>query len=377
MPGEVYENFLKGEYAVENGDDSLIITKSSCYRVKEETIALVENLPGEGDRDFFVRVMEELGIEKAGPIFDRLLAIGALRIRQKRSPLRLLSVLLRPDFRLIPAAWQKGAFKALGLAPSAQWLGRNFKFVFALAAAGLLLSLAVSYTGLYPALAKLSHGAPATLTMFALVFLGSVIHELGHSYAAAAAGIAFRPIGFSVYLFMPVFYANVSGMERLPLREKASIDLGGFFTESAYLLALLALWYFTRNLLFLAAVKWMSLIMVLNMNPLLRTDAYWLYKDFRKSFPGNRLADRIHYFYLASFLGFSLYLFKYIYLRAGAIFSLLSSLWASPALLLSEGYKIALGVYIVIMFFMGVPRRLEETRQEWLEMKGGKAAAGA
>lgn len=377
MPGEIYENFLKGDYAVENGDASLIITKSSCYRVKEETIALVENLPGEGDRDFFVRAMEELGIEKAGPIFDRLLAIGALRIKQKKSPLRLLAFLLRPDFRLIPAAWQERAFKALGLAPSAQWLGRNFKTVFALAAAGLLISLVISYTGIYPRLAGVSSGEPKTLHMLLLVLLGSIIHELGHSYAAAASGIAFRPIGFSVYLFMPVFYANVSGMERLPLKEKASIDMGGFFTESAYLLGLLALWYFTRNLLFLAAVKWMSLIIVFNMNPLLRTDAYWLYKDFRKSFPGNRFADRVHYLYLAAFLGFSLYLFKYIYLQAGAILTLLSSVWASPSLLLSEGYKIVLGVYIVIMFFMGVPRRLEETRQEWLEMKGGKAPAGA
>ncbi|HCC47410.1 MAG TPA: hypothetical protein DEQ38_04750 [Elusimicrobia bacterium] len=377
MSETLYENFLKGEYAVENGDASLIITKSSCYRVKEETIALVENLPARGDKQHFIKAMEGLGIAKAAPIFDRLLAIGALRLKEKKKLSGALSAIVRPDFRLIPAAWQEKAFRALGLAPSPEWLGRNFGKVFALAAAGLLLSLAVSYTGLYPALAKLSHGAPATLTMFALVFLGSVIHELGHSYAAAAAGIAFRPIGFSIYLFLPVFYANVSGMERLPLKEKAAIDLGGFFTESAYLLLLLALWFFTKDLLFLAAVKWMSLIIVFNMNPLLRTDAYWLYKDFRKSFPGHRLADWFHYLYLAAFLGFSLYLFKYIYLQAGTILALLSSIWASPALLLSEGYKIILGFYLIIIFFTGGAKRLEETRQEWLEMKGGKAPARA
>jgi len=367
--GTFYENFLKGEYAVENGDSSLIITKSSCYRVREETLALVENLPAEGAREHFIRAMEGLGIEKAGPIFDKLLAIGALRIKRKSSLRGALSALLRPEFKLLPAAWQEKAFKALGLAPSPQWLDRNFWRVILLAAAGLALSLAVSYSGIYPELADISSGEPKTLHMLLLVLLGSVIHELGHSYAAAAAGIAFRPIGFSFYLFFPVFYANVSGMERLGLKEKAAIDLGGFFTQSVYLLVLLVLWYFTRNLLFLESVRWLSLIIVFNMNPFLRTDCYWLYKDFRKSSPDSRPADWFHRLYLAAFLGFSLYLFRYLYLRAGDIGGLLSAAWAEPSLLLSEGYKIILGLYMIVMFFMGGARRLEETRQEWLELK--------
>ncbi|HNW44864.1 MAG TPA: hypothetical protein PKI19_10195 [Elusimicrobiales bacterium] len=369
MNGIIYENHFKGEYAVENGDASLLITSTSCYRVKEEILGLVEHLPAEGGREFFVAALEQLGIEKCASIFDRLLELGVLRRKQGRTLRGFVRGLLLPNFRLIPAALQQKFFEFLRLAPSPGWPDRNFGKVTLLAAAGVLIGLAGSYTGIYPQLAKLSSGEPATLQLLALVLLGSVVHELGHSYAAAAAGIGFRPIGFSVYLFMPVFYANVSGMERLTLREKAAIDMGGFFAQSAYLLSLLALWVFTRSLLFLAAVKWMSLIMVFNMNPFLRTDCYWLYKDFRKNFPDNRAADWFHRLYLAAFFCFSLYLFRYLYYQAGYVWSLLAAAWARPALLFSQGYKIILGAYVIMMFFMGGVRRLQETRQEWLELK--------
>jgi hypothetical protein len=243
-----------------------------------------------------------------------------------------------------------------------------------MASAGILISLAVSYSGIYPVLAGISSGEPKTLYMLLLVLLGSIIHELGHSYAAAAAGIGFRPIGFSIYLFFPVFYANVSGMERLTLKEKAAIDMAGFFTQSACLMALLVVWYLTRDLLFLETVRWMSLIIVFNMNPLIKTDCYWLYKDFRKGSPENKLTGWLHYLYLAAFVGFTLYLFRYLYHQVGYIYGLLASVWAEPSILLSEGYKIVLGLYMVIMFFMGGARRLEETRQEWLELKRRRSA---
>jgi len=373
MSETVYENHLKGEYAVENGEDSLIITSSSCYRMKEETLSLIDNLPKEGGKDFFLKAMSEMGIEKAEAIFDRLLAIDALRPARKKPVRKLLLSLIRPDLRLIPAAWQEKFFRAARLAPVPGRLGRNSGGIFFLAAAGVLAGLVVSYSGIYPELAKISSGRPQTFQMLALVLLGSVIHELGHSWSAAAAGIGFRPVGFSVYLFYPVFYTNVSGMEKLSAKEKTAIDLGGFFTQSAYLILLLGLWYLTKNLLFLETVRWMSLIMLFNLNPFLRTDGYWLYKDARKGFGDNKYARRLHYLYLAAFALFSLYLFRYLYLRVGSIYALLVSVWAEPSVLLSEGYKIVLGFYMLIMFFMGGARRLEETRQEWLELKRQKA----
>ena len=377
MTGPVYENYLKGEYAVENGEASLIITKSSCFRVREETLSLVDALPPEGGREAFVEALSAMGIERPDVIFDRLLEIGALRIKQKRSPLRLLSALLNPDIRLIPAGWQEKFFSAAGIKPSSDVLFRYFPHILSLAAAGLLISLAVSYTGIYPALQAHSAGETKTLHLLALVLLGSVIHELGHSYAAAAAGIAFRPIGLSLYLFFPVFYANVSGMERLPFRAKASIDLGGFFSQSAYMSLLLAAWYFSKAAVFLEAVRWTSLVIVFNMNPLLKTDLYWLYSDFRKSRAGGGIADLVHRGYLLCFVGFSIYLFRYAWLQAGQLLEMILASLREPSLLLAGGHKIVLGVYMIIIFFMASARRLEETRQEWLAVGRGSEAGSA
>ena len=270
MPGIVYESHLKGEYAVENGNDSLIITSSSCYRMKEETLSLIDHLPKEGDRDSYARAMSAMGLEKAESIFDRLLAIDVLRVKRRNTVSKTLLSLLKPDLRLVPAAWQERFFKAAGLSASGGWLRENRKTLFFMAGAGIVLCLGFSCGAIYPTLAKVSSGQPKTLHLLALVLLGSLIHELGHSCAAASAGIGLRPVGFSVYLFYPVFYTNVSGMERLSVGEKAAIDSGGFFAQSAYLFLLLLAWGFTRDLLLLEAMRWISLIMLFNLNPLLK-----------------------------------------------------------------------------------------------------------
>jgi hypothetical protein len=191
---------------------------------------------------------------------------------------------------------------------------------------------------------------------------------LGHSFTAAACGIGLRPIGFSVYLIYPVFYTNVSGIDRLSLTEKAAIDCGGFFSQSAYLFLLLFLWLTTKQMLFLETVRWISVIMAFNMNPFLRTDGYWLYKDVRKGLTKNRYTDSFHYLYIIAFCAFSLYLFSYVFSRTEYIYGLILSAFHDPKILFREGYKIVLGLYLIIMFFVGGVCRFQETRKEWLEL---------
>jgi len=368
----MYENHLKGGYSVEKGDDSLIITSTSCYRMKEETLFLIDNLPRVGKREEYVEALASLGLEKAAAIFERLVSVGALRERTKTPLVRKLAGrLIRPDITFLPAAWQERILEKLGVTPSRPWLPKNLTALFLLAAAGIALSLVLSHTGMYPRLAAMSTGSPATVQMFALVLLGSLVHELGHSFTAAACGIGLRPIGFSVYLVYPVFYTNVSGMERLSPREKAAIDCGGFFSQSAYLVLLLLLWLATKNRLFLEAVRWITVIMAFNMNPFLRTDGYWLYQDLRKGLADKRLADSIHYLFIIGFSVFSLYLLSYVYARTEAIYGLLVSAYHDPRLLLRDGYGILLGCYLIVMFFTGSVRRYQETRKEWLELKNG------
>jgi hypothetical protein len=370
----IYENHLKGAYSVENGVNSLKITAISCYNMKEETLSLIDLLPREGTRESYVENISSFGIEKAPAIFERLVSIGALRIKIK-TPLfkKITGNLIKPDIMLFPAKWQEKLLEKVGITLSRRWLLSNLKIFFLLSASGIAISLLLSFSGIYPWLAGMSTGHPETVHMFALVLFGSLVHELGHSLTAAACGIGLRPIGFSVYLFYPVFYTNVSGIDKLSTQEKAAIDCGGFFSQSAYLFLLLLSWLFTKNLLFLESLRWISVIMVFNMNPCLRTDGYWLYKDVRKGLQINKVTEFFHYLYIVAFAAFSVYLLSYVYARSEYIYGLVHAAYLDPKLLLHEGHKILLGCYLIVMFFVGSVSRFHETRKEWLELKNTRS----
>lgn len=212
-------------------------------------------------------------------------------------------------------------------------------------------------------------GAASGPLIFLLIAAGSLIHELGHSFAAGAAGIGLRPIGFSVYLFYPVFYTNVSGMEKLDIKRQLAIDCGGFIAQSAYLFLLVLLVLFTGSAACAEAVKWIILIMAFNINPLLRTDAYWIYADLREKFGGNRWMDYLHRLYLIAFVLFSLYILWHVFSRAGHIADMLYLAFYKPATLLHEGHRIIIGLYFVVMALMGGLRRIKEGHTEWDKLK--------
>lgn len=369
MPDEIYENHLKGEYAVDGGESFLIITARSCYRVPPEAAWLISALPRHGSWQAFRQSLSRLGINEAPKVLDRLVAIGVLRKEADAGmPGKLARTLLAPDIRLLPAKWQESALSWAGLHPSDRWL-HAFRGLFVLPVAVLGLGIAVFAGGTYGTLEQMSSGQPNAVAIVLLLLLGGLVHEAGHSLTAAACGIGLRPIGFSLYLFFPVFYANVSGMENLPLRRKIAIDCGGVVLQSGYVLALGLAWWISRDISLLEAVRWTGLIMVFNLNPLLRTDAFWLYRDLRDSLPRNRAADALHLVYLAAFSGFTLYLFYRVLDGIVPVLSVLEAAVDHPSLLLSEGYKVVLGAYILVLVCTGGVARFKESREEFSALR--------
>ncbi len=351
----IYENHLKPGYAVDNGPDSMIITESSCYRLAEETLWLVTRLPAAGEPAEYFKAMSGLGLDYPQKIFDRLVNLGVLReAAPKRRMKALLTSIIQPNITLIPPRAQEWTLK---LADSLR-SGGGLWFLVCAAVAGLVGGLAVINT--WPS------GGPANGPLvFLLIVLGSLVHELGHSIAAGAAGIGLRPIGFSVYLFYPVFHTNVSGMERLPLGRQLAIDCGGFIAQSAYLLLLALAAVFSGSNTCVEAVRWIVLIMAFNLNPLLRTDAYWIYSDLREKYGERLWMAQLHRMYLLAFVAFSLYILWQIGIRAGHIVKMLQAAFTAPATLLHEGHRIIIGLYFVLMALIGGVRRLKEGREEW------------
>lgn len=350
-----YENHLKPGYPVENGPDSMIITETACYRLAEETLWLVSRLPAAGKPAEYLKAMSELGLEYPQRIFDRLISLGVLRVSLPKKHLKaVLSAILQPNITLVPPRAQ-------------EWLLWGTKRLYSKTRLHLLLIAATA--GIAAGLTVLKTWAgsgPANgPVIFLLIAIGSLVHELGHSFAAGAAGIGLRPIGFSVYLFYPVFHTNVSGMERLPIKEQLTIDCGGFIAQSIYLLALALTAVIAGSSACAEAVKWILLIMVFNINPLLRTDAYWIYTDLREKYGARPWMDYLHRAYLLAFVMFSVYILWQVVIRTGQIAGMLYEAFYTPATLLHEGHRIIIGLYFVIMAFMGGVHRLREGHEEW------------
>ena len=364
MSDALYENHLKGDYVVESDGAFLIISARSCYRVQEEAVWLIANLQKKGTRQRYSQELSRLGLNEARKILDRLITIGVLRPKSNQGTLeKLAKALLVPDICLLPARWQENVLRWVGIRPSERWL-EAFRVLFFLPVVALFLEIVLFAGGTFAALQQVSSGRPNAVVIILLLLLGSIIHEIGHSLVAAACGIGLRPIGFSVYLFFPVFYANVSGMEKLPLRRKVAIDCGGFVFQSGYLLVVGMAWWVFRDISLLESVRWMGLIMIFNLNPLLRTDAYWLYRDLRPSLPQNRATNALHWIYVTAFIGFTLYLFYRVFNGIVPIMSIMAAAFDQPSLFLTEGYKILLGAYLVVFVCRAGMARLKESRTE-------------
>ena len=353
-----YENHLKKAYSVRAGEKVLAITDTSCYHLAEETAWLTANLPETGPKAGYLCTLAELGLTEPEKIFNKLISLGALREKARRTWKDILRLVLTPQFRLIPAQWQERLFGFLLPGPAA---AGGARLLIALSAAGLIWGTAALW---YTPAGK----ADGILVVF-LVLLGSLIHELGHSFTAMAAGIGLRPIGFSVYLVYPVFYTNVSGIEKVPLAERALIDCGGFIFQGVFLLALLLAHSITGNTALAEAVRWMLVIIFFNLNPLFRTDGYWLYQDVYSEFKTRRWARTLHYLYLAAFLVFSVYFLWRIGARLGSVLHSLNMLVHSPGYFFSGGYRVILGAYFVFIGLTGGLRRFQEGRQEWKELR--------
>lgn len=363
-----YENPLRHAYSVRNGEQTLAITDTSCYNLPEATAWLTANLPAAGGKTDYLAAMAALGLNEPEKIFDKLLSIGALQAKAARTWKSTFSAAISPKLRLLPAQLQERVLSRAGIGPAT--LSRAFGILSWPALLGAIWGLWVLAGGGYRLLPAAAAGQANGIAVLLITVAASLVHELGHSFAAAAAGIGLRPIGFSVYLIYPVFYTNVSGIDKLRLKAKALVDTGGFVLQSAFVLGLLLLASATGSASITEAVRWIMGMMLFNLNPLFRTDGYWLYKDTYSELKQDRWMRAVHYVYLFCFILFSAYFFWLLLARIGNIWRELAILVRSPVYFFSGGYKVVLGAYFVFVGFSGGLNRFREGRQEWKELIG-------
>nr|WP_067290106.1 HlyD family efflux transporter periplasmic adaptor subunit [Marinobacterium profundum] len=118
----------------------------------------------------------------------------------------------------------------------------------------------------------------------ALVF-AKLCHEFGHAYMAKRAGCRVQSMGLAFMVLFPLFYTDVSDAWRVnDRRSRLLIGAGGMLAE--LLLAAIALLAWSllpdgpaRTAAFmLASATWLTTLVV-NLNPFLRFDGYYLLSD--------------------------------------------------------------------------------------------------
>lgn len=119
----------------------------------------------------------------------------------------------------------------------------------------------------------------------ALVF-AKVLHELGHAFAAKMNGCRVPTMGVAFLVLWPVLYTDVTDAWRLSSRrERLRIGAAGMGSELIVAAWATLAWSFLpdgplRSACFLLATVTWVLTLVINLNPFLRFDGYYLLSDW-------------------------------------------------------------------------------------------------
>jgi len=119
----------------------------------------------------------------------------------------------------------------------------------------------------------------------ALIFT-KIIHEFGHAYTASYFGVRVPVMGFGLLVMMPVMYTDTSDAWKLTDNHKRMwINAAGFLAELSLAVLATLLWSFLpegalKSVAFLLATTTWIMTMVINMNPFMRWDGYYLFSDW-------------------------------------------------------------------------------------------------
>jgi len=354
----MYKNIFLRAYTVPRDGSCLVITRDSCYKISNSTYSLISRLPGSGTEKDYLESLSFLGVKDPEGIFKKLIALKCLVWTDKSTKINnFLKELLNPAIELIPSSFQERIFPFLkeGLFKPETL----FKFSLYGALTGLALSAVMPFLSGFRLSGQAILGGYENAAVVSLVLLSVLLHEFGHSVFAYLNGIGFRPIGFSVYLFFPVFYANISGVNELELKPKLSINMAGLALQSVYMCLILAAYSATGLAIFRAALLNISYLLIFNINPLINTDSYWCYKDIVAAYKGNKTVDYVAKLYsFVSFL-FSLYL-GYIAYNMAVQIALFAGKFSQGSWTKSGMAGALISAYILVIMLRGLVSRLKE-----------------
>jgi putative peptide zinc metalloprotease protein len=112
-----------------------------------------------------------------------------------------------------------------------------------------------------------------------LNYISLIFHEFGHSSASEKFNAKCGEIGFGFYLLTPVLYSDVTEVWRLKKSQRVIVDLAGVYMQFLFMSILSLIYITTNNQIYLAASLFIGVGALVNLNPFLRFDGYWVLSD--------------------------------------------------------------------------------------------------
>lgn len=113
-----------------------------------------------------------------------------------------------------------------------------------------------------------------------LLFLVLLFHEFGHLIASVKYNVSPKDINFGVYTIIPVFYTDLSEIWKLSPQKRIIINLSGIYVQLILGLISYSLFLMTNEVVFYNLFSTNLLISLINLNPFLRFDGFWVITDF-------------------------------------------------------------------------------------------------
>lgn len=216
---------------------------------------------------------KEKEAETARLVNDQVIGLFDEQRPKQKKPVKSLSHILNPaNIKFI-------------IDPLSRLYDKAFFFpVFVILAIGNIALLWAVNHGVFSAEPIPSLSAPQYLVYMAGILFLILVHEIGHSAAAARYGILPNKIGFGFYFLFPAFYTDLTAIWSLHPRDRIIINLGGIYVQlllNIFLTGLLlvsagnpTVFHFTEKFILFNVI-----ISFYNINPFFRFDGYWVFSD--------------------------------------------------------------------------------------------------
>ena len=124
-----------------------------------------------------------------------------------------------------------------------------------------------------------------------LTFFILFIHEMGHAISANKFNVKCNEIGLGIYLIFPVLYINIGESWKLKKHKRVIINLAGIYFQ-LIIGVIIGLTAFSSKYSLLSHLFFTNLtILILNLNPLIKFDGYWVLSDLMDTKNLSKKAD--------------------------------------------------------------------------------------